>query len=201
MPRDLIADRLAGWWAAVLEGQMEQGHPVYGSEIRAAFDGDVLVVRGRLAHRRDLQELRQELKMLRSRDPDAPRVRLEVSLAPKREVRPGLLDQTIVGVFESRVRADAAARLLASHAQTKPARVEVVSAGAAAGKALMAEIPDGYRRTLGSALSRGCTFVVATVDEVRAFRTRLVLDEETRSLMTLTLPPRLASQRPRSRRA
>ena len=51
-------------------------------------------------------------------------------------------------------------------------------------------IPREYRAQVRDALRKGNTLLVVTVDEVQAFGVRELIDEETRSLMTLTLPPR-----------
>ncbi|MBV9100446.1 MAG: hypothetical protein JOZ46_07360 [Candidatus Dormibacteraeota bacterium] len=189
--RDVIADRLHGWWAQVIAGQLEHRHPVHGTALRLRFDRDVLVVSGVLEHRRELTELRRQLRELSAGT--GTRVRIDVAVVGGDRAEEGLLDQTIVGVFETPARAEFARRLLDTHPLVRPRSMRILGSADVSSAAARRIIPREYRDQVRDALRKGNTLLVVTVDEVHAFRARDLIDEETRSLMTMTLPPVVAS--------
>ena len=186
--RDVIEDRLRGWWAEVIAGQLEHRHPVYGTALRLRFDGDEVVVTGMLQHKRELTELRSQLRRLSAGA--GPRVRLKVSVEDPHRGEEGLLEQTIIGVFETAERAEFACHLLEAHATARPRSMTALRSADVGSEKARHVIPPEYRAQVREALRKGNTLLVVTVDEVQAFGVRELIDEETRSLMTLTLPPR-----------
>src|SRR5207249_1724524 len=99
-------------------------------------------------------------------------------------------------VFGSRDAAVFAAELLRSHRDLSP-RVELLERADRRRPAFRTSVPPAFRDQAGEALAGGHTLLVLTVDEVDAFTVRDLLEQETRSLATLSLPPHPVAGSPR----
>jgi hypothetical protein len=59
-PSDSDAGRPDHWWAAVLAGQVDDPHLIYGADLHVAFKGGVLRLSGELPSENDKKELLKE---------------------------------------------------------------------------------------------------------------------------------------------
>jgi len=182
----MMGDRVAAWWSDVLAGHQDQAHPVYGRDVKVKLDGDRMVVRGEVSSKDDLHELESELEGLRGRGIKA--FTLKVRVAPDTEDDEGVLEQTLVGVFDSVEKAQFAVELLKEHAGVRPKRLALVDRRT--GKRKLDElIPAEYADEIQAVRKGNHVLVVLTVDEVDAFSAREVLEEETRIITSIALPP------------
>jgi hypothetical protein len=187
----MTGQRVAAWWASLIAGQVEQSHPIHGSKIAAKVEGDTLVVRGKLPSGDDLAELRAELKHIEGHG--VAHVRMEVSVNEAGTQQKGLLRQTLIGAFETAELAGFAAGYLEGHAQVPRESmllVEADSDDAPKDRAALDGLGPPFTDQARALLDDGRSLLIVNVDEVDAFRVRELLDEETRSLETLVLPPR-----------
>jgi hypothetical protein len=186
--------RVGAWWASLIAGQVEQSHPIHGSKISAKVEGDTLVVRGKLPSEDDLAELRAELEHIAGHG--VAHVRIEVTVDQAGTQQRGLLRQTLIGVFETAELAGFAAGYLEGHAQVPREAmllVEADSDDAPKDRAALDDLGPPFTDQARALLDNGRSLLIVSVDEVDAFRVRELLDEETRSLETLVLPPQTAS--------
>ncbi|HZQ37653.1 MAG TPA: hypothetical protein VFD32_17100 [Dehalococcoidia bacterium] len=186
---EVLRDRVRAWWTQVLAGQIDQAHPVQGGSVKAHLDGDTLVITGSVPSEADRQAIAAEVEHLRRNGVNA--VRNELKAAPRDDEQPGLLVQTLIGAFETAEQAGFAEGYLQGHAHVDPRRMLVVAADADedARAALRSVLPNAYQQKAQQALAAGRSVLVVTVDETEAFQARELLDEETRSLETIVLPP------------
>lgn len=121
-----------------------------------------------------------------------------MKVEPRGDEQAGLLVQTLIGAFETAEQAGFAEGYLQGHAHVDPRRMLVVAADAdeEARTALRSVLPDAYQKQAERALAAGRSVLVVTVDETEAFQARELLDEETRSLETIVLPPEPAERSP-----
>lgn len=193
---EVLRDRVRAWWTQVLAGQLDQAHPVQGSSVKARLDGNTLVITGSVPSEADRREIEGEVAHLRGNGVDA--VRNELKVEPRGDEQPGLLVQTLIGAFATAEQAGFAEGYLQGHAHVDPRHMLVVAADADedAHAALHAVLPDAYQQKAEQALAAGRSVLVVTVDETEAFQARELLDEETRSLETIVLPPEPAERSP-----
>lgn len=192
----MIGDRVGAWWTSVIAGQADQPHPIHGTKIAAKVESDTLVVRGKVSSQADLDEVREEIEHLAGHGVAHVRVEVEVEEANTREK--GLLRQTLVGAFDTEELAGFAAGYLEGHAHVPREAMLLVEADggdAPQDRAALDYLGPPYADQVRATLDAGRTVLIVSVDEVDAFRVRELLDEETRSLETLVLPPQPASPR------
>jgi hypothetical protein len=191
---EVLSDRVRAWWTQVLAGQIDQAHPVQGGNIKARLDGDTLVITGSVPSEADRQEIEGEVEHLRGNG--VAGVRNELKVEPRDDEQPGLLVQTLIGAFETAEQAGFAEGYLQGHAHVDPQRMLVVAADAEedAQVALRSVLPEAYQKHPERALAAGRSVLIVTVDETEAFQARELLDEETRSLETIVLPPEPAER-------
>jgi hypothetical protein len=191
---EVLRDRVRAWWTQVLAGQVDQAHPVQGANLKARLDGDTLVISGTVPSEADRRQIDDEVAHLRGHGVDA--VRNELKVEPRGDERPGLLVQTLIGTFETAEQAGFAEGYLQGHAHVDPQHMLVIAADAdeAAHTALRAVLPEAYQEKVKQALAAGRSVLIFTVDETEAFQARELLDEETRSLQTIVLPPEPAER-------
>ena len=96
-------------------------------------------------------------------------------------------------MFESPDAAAFAQSYLTEHVHVHPERLAVFDASAPdAAARIAASLPAAYHDDAQQALAAGRSVLIVTVDETEAFKTRELLDEETRSLKTVVVPPAAA---------
>ncbi|HTE85803.1 MAG TPA: BON domain-containing protein [Dehalococcoidia bacterium] len=189
---DALSESTRAWWTSVLAGQVDAPHPVYGANLKAQIDGDTLVVSGTVPTEEDRRSIAAETEHLKGHG--ITTVRNELEVVPDVTDESGLLSQTLVGIFENAELADFAQGNLKGHAQVRPKLIRVINPDPAReGRAeLRAALPEAFWDDADKALDEGHALLIVTVDETEAFKAREVLDEETRSLQTLVLPPEAA---------
>jgi len=188
---ETLQDRTCAWWTTVLVGQLSGSHPVHGTDIHAELQGDTLVVTGTVPTAQDRHDIEAEVAHLQGKG--FTTLQNDLVVGADSEDQAGLLTQTLVAAFENPETAAFAQSYLTEHAHVHPERLLVVApTDRAAADHLVALLPDANRDDAQRALTAGRTLVVVTVDETEAFKTRELLDEETRSLETLVLPPAAA---------
>jgi hypothetical protein len=186
-PVDVIGDRIRAWWSTVLAGQLGQSHPTWGSDVKFKLVGDELEVRGELSSEEDLQELTRELDA--AKGTGISDYTLDVSVKDAETAVQGMLEQTLVGVYETAEQARFAVQFVESSFHISPTRMTVIEPVKLSDPRTRNVVPDEYWEDVEKALKRGRAVLILTVDEIKAFKTREALDEETRSLTTFILPP------------
>jgi hypothetical protein len=189
---EVLPDSTRAWWTSVLTGQVASSHPVHGTNLSARVEGDTLVVSGTVATEADRAEIAAETDHLKGHG--IASVRNELQVVPEVTDEAGLLVQTLVATFENAEVARLAREYLESHVHVRPHLLQVISPESAEdGRAeLRALLPEAFWEDAGKALDEDRALIIATVDETEAFKARQLLDEETRSLQTLVLPPEAA---------
>lgn len=187
-----VPEHVMSWWIDLLEGEAEGSHPLFGNALQASLEGQTLVVGGALPSEAGRRDLERELRLVTERRGVA--VRNETSVAPEGAEASGLLEQTLVAVYEQELHA----RLAIDQVQSNPllgrVRIQMLQPNGdrpADGVAASAQRHDAstYQDEVRQALEDGQAVVVATADETAAFALRQLLDEETRSLHVLVMPP------------
>jgi len=196
---EVLDDRTRAWWTSVLAGQMGEAHPVHGTDISAHLDGDVLVVTGKVPSEADREEIAHEVEHLRGHGVAGVRIELEVK--PANSGDKGLLEQTLIGVFEDEAQAGFAEGYLEGHAHVRPEAMRVFTPAVAdrQNERVHDRLPEQYWRDADRALESGRSLLIVTVDETEAFQVRELLDEETHSLETIVLPPQPIQPRHKGR--
>ncbi|GAC1447979.1 MAG: hypothetical protein PVSMB4_04390 [Ktedonobacterales bacterium] len=186
---EIIRDRTRAWWTSVLAGQVDQSHPVHGTEVNARVEGDTLIITGKVPAESDLHEIQREAHHLRGHG--IAHIRSELQVVPETMEEKGVLVQTLLGVFETAEQAGFAAGYLEGHAHIQPDLMRVVAPDDPdGGTALLhAILPAAYWEDGERALEAGRALLIVTVDETQAFKTRELMEEETRSLRMVILPP------------
>ena len=188
----MLFDQVRAWWTSILIRQVDQPYPVHSNHVQARIDGGVLIVTGTVPTEADRQDIQTEIQNLIGNG--ITEARNEVMVAADASGESGLLVQTLLGTFANEEQARFAATYLQSQSHVRPVAIHVLASGAETAVAaetmsvrqlLTKELWEGVCKTLAA---HGAILVV-TVDETRAFAAREVLDEETRSLATLVLPP------------
>jgi hypothetical protein len=113
-----------------------------------------------------------------------------------------VLTQTVMSVFENEDAARFAADRLVSEAHLHPKAITLIAPRMPQhGQTLLrASVGDAYWEDGEQALQAGRVLLIATVDEVDAFRARELLEEDMRSQRTLVLPPEPARPATAARR-
>jgi hypothetical protein len=190
--RETLHDRARAWWSTVLVGQLNGSHPIHGTAINAALQGETLVITGAVPTAQDRRDIEAEVAHLQGKGFTTLQNDLVVSDATADHA--GLLTQTLFAVFESAEAAAFAQSYLIEHVQVHPEQLIVFAASAPDAAQRIAEyLPEASREDGQRALDAGRSLLIVTVDETEAFKTRELLDEETRSLQTVVLPPAAAS--------
>src|SRR5438445_12362225 len=89
--------RIAAWWDAVLAGESDEPHPIFGERISVRVTGERLVISGELERDEDRDALLQQARARIGhgiRELDAARLRI-----PDGHERTGLLGQEVVAAF------------------------------------------------------------------------------------------------------
>ena len=187
--RNVVRERVHAWWAAALVGQTDEAHPARGTDVHARVRGDTLVITGKAVSAGERREIEREAERLKGHG--IARVRNELVVVPETTDRRGLLVQTLIGFYDDTEQAGFAAGYLEGHALIQAPILAMfegddVEEGL---EALHAIVPHTYWQESEEALRTGQTLLVVMVDEVDAFKSRALLEEETRSVRLLVLPP------------
>jgi hypothetical protein len=186
---DVLPDSTRAWWTSVLTGQVQSSHPILGTNLSTRIEGDTLIISGAVPTEGDRAEIAAETEHLKGHG--ITTVRNELQVVPQVTDEQGLLVQTLVAVFENAELAGFAQEYLEAHAHVRPKLMRAISPESAEeGRAeLRALLPEAFWEDAGKALDDQHALLIVTVDETEAFKARELLDEETRSLQTLVLPP------------
>jgi hypothetical protein len=184
-PPDTDAGRIKSWWTAVLAGQVDTPHPIYGADLSVSFRGGVLHLSGELPSNDDKKELLAQAREFKGRGVAGVDAR-HLLVASTRE-KPGILDQTLVAAFPNREVAEFAGEYLLRSRRVKPKRLEILDSKQV-GRAQQL-LPKDFVGDVKKALDAGEAVLVVQVDETSAYKARELLDEETRSLWTIATPP------------
>lgn len=180
---------IAAWWASVLAGDTDEPHPVYGAAVKVNLDRTRLRLSGELESREDRDDLVREAR--RRIGHGIGSVDVSGLTVAKRREKPGILDQTLISAFPSRAAAEYARDFVIKHSRVKPRRHDVVDADTAA--ELRTLLNEEFERDACKAIDEGLAVLVLRVDETGAFRVRELIDEDTRSLWTIAMPPELSA--------
>jgi hypothetical protein len=173
------------WWTAVLAGQVDDPHPVYGPDVDVAFHGGVLRLSGELPSAKDRQNLLDEAHAYVGRgieSVDAKHLRVA-----NHNEKPGVLEQTLIAAFANRDVAEFAARYLVKNRRAEPKQMEVVDAKEESKARQL--VPADFMSEVQKAFKAGDAVLVMRIDETSAYRVRELLAEETRSRWTVATPP------------
>ena len=198
---EILEDRTQAWWMSVLAGQVAGSHPVHGTDIKATVDGDILTLSGRVPSEEDRRLVEAEVAHLKGQNFSA--VHNELEVIPENEDEKGLLVQSIIAIFETEAQAGFAEGYLEGHIHVRPELMHVIApqSSDAGYESLRAMVPEAYWNEAKEALEGQRALLIVTVDETEAFKTRELLEEETKSLRTLVLPPEPAGNTAPERRA
>ncbi len=172
------------WWRDILAGEAMSRHPVYADEVRIKLTQGRLVITGEVPSRQDRDELVRQARSRIGRGLDhydASKLRIR----PRDEKR-GLLTQTIVAAYGRPDTADVARTFFLEHTPHRPLRADILDSAADAARVLPAEVVEEAHKQL----ERGRTLLALEVDETEAFRSRELLEEDTRSVWTIAAPPK-----------
>ena len=191
-PTDSDADRLESWWAAILAGQVDTPHPIYGADLDVAFKGGVLRLSGELPSEGDKKELLKQAGEYKGRGVDS--IDSKHLLVASSKEKPGILDQTLIAAFPNRQVAEYAGRYLLQSRRVNPKQMEILDSKQE-GKAAKV-LPEAFLSDVRKAFKAGEALLVVRVDETSAYKARELLDEETRSIWTIATPPSPAVAEP-----
>jgi hypothetical protein len=187
--RRAVRDHIRAWWDDVLIGRSGTNHPKYGPAIRAHTDGDTLIIAGTVPSLGDRRQVADEAESLRGRG--IKRVRNQLRVVRQEVEAPGVYVQTLLSTFATAAQAAYAKGFFEGTAQFTPVLIRMMTPDrkGPAVAALRAILPPDYWPDGERALRAGQALLIVTVDETDAFRARELLEEESRSLRTLALPP------------
>lgn len=175
--------RVMEWWVDLMAGASDRPHPMFGERLRARLRGGVLHLSGEVASQRERKAVIQEAGGFVGRgvdDVDARRLRVS-----RRKDRRGLYDQAMIAAFGNRKLAEFAKTFLSEHGSVDPKSVEIIDPDHAARSRLAGDFEPEVRQALGD----GQAVLLLRADEIDAFELRELLEEETRSLWTIAMPP------------
>jgi hypothetical protein len=180
---------VAAWWDMVVAGEADEPHPIHGELLSVRLDGGRLKLAGEVESKRDRDELvRQARDRIGHGITDVDASGLKVAA---RKEKPGLLDQTIVAAFPNRATAQLALKFVIERSRIVPKR-QIVLAAQGAGSAARS-VPSGFAGDIRKHLDDGHAVLILQVDETEVFRVRGLLEEDTRSIWTITTPPEVAA--------
>jgi hypothetical protein len=186
-PRKGDQTAVDAWWDAVLLGETDEPHPVFGQSISARIEGERLEIAGELDRKSDRDEL---LEQARARighgvgEVDASHLKLAHT-----SERPGILEQTLVAAFPNRETAELARKLVLERGRITPTREAIVDPGEE--DELRRLLPEEFVEDARQRIGKGNALLVLRIDETEAFKMRKLLEEDTRSTWTVATPPTL----------
>jgi len=195
-----VPEHIMSWWVGLLEGDSEGSHPVFGSRLQAKLEEQTLVVSGDLPSEAGRRDLERELRLVA--EGRQLQIQNDTTVAPEGEEEQGLLEQTLVAIYDEELHAKLAVEQVKSNPLLRSVRLQILDpqrfGGPAAADGMSRQhVAPTYRRDVQEAVAAGKFVVVATVDETDAFILRELLDEDTRSRQVLVMPPIIAGSAPR----
>lgn len=186
---DAIREKLDAWWDSVLTGQAEGSHPTLGESLKAEVKGDTLVLSGTVPSEEDRKQVLAEAAQ--HKHEGIATIGDELKIVADATGEPGLLTQTLVGIFENAELAGMAVTYLRDHNQLPEEQVCIINpdSGDDARAETRARLPEPIWGEADKAIDEGHALLVLCVDETEAFKARELLDEDTRAIDTLVLPP------------
>ena len=183
--REGAVRRIKAWWADVLAGQVDEPHPIHGTDVDVAFKGGVLRLSGQLESAEDKQSLLKEAREHVGKGVDE--IDAKHLVVAKRNEKPGILEQTLIAAFANPDVAEYARSYLIERGHMEPEQVEILDSHheTEARKLLPAPFVSDVQKAFGA----GQAVLILRVDETAAFKMRELLDEETRSIWTIAAPP------------
>ena len=172
-----------------MAGAADRPHPEFGDKISARLHRGLLQLSGEVSSAKDRRDLIEEAALLVGSgvdDVDARRLRVV-----RREDRPGVLDQRLLSAYRNRKLAEFARDFLSEHRHEEPRSIKIIDPEHPGQAGLAGDFEPEVRR----ALEAGQAVLMLRVDETDAFELRELLDEETRSLWTIAMPPEPATRR------
>jgi len=191
-----VPEHVTSWWLGVLEGAAEGSHPVFGNTLEAKLEEQTLVVTGALPSEAGLRDLELELRLV-AKDRQLS-VRNNATVAPEGMEEHGVLEQTLMAIYDQELHAKLAIEQVQKNPLLPSVHLQLLGPGGNGDLGTAATfsrrlIGPTYQRELQRALEAGNSVVIATVDEADAFALRELMDEDTRSLRVLVLPPIIAA--------
>jgi len=179
------------WWASILAGNIYEPHPIHGPAIKVRLDGSRLRLCGELESPEDRKELiRQARKRVGHGIDHVDSSDLTIA---RRDEQSGILDQSLISAFPNREAAEYARAFVIKHSRVEPKYHDIVLQGEE--ERLRAVLPEHWIPKARKWLEEGQALLVLTVDETGAHRVRELLEEDTRSVWTVTAPPTLSEGR------
>ena len=191
---DRLATLVAAWWETVLAGEADEPHPVHGERLVVRVAGGMLKLSGELDSRRDRDELVRQARGMVGRGIDEVDSTGLVVAAGMEER--GVLDQVILAAFPNRKTAELALKFVLERGRVAPKRHAILAAADAmsgSARAVRGAVPDEFTADVRKQLDKGRAVLVIQVDETEAFRVRGLIEEDTRSLWTVAIPPQVAA--------
>ena len=190
-PTESESALITAWWASVLAGDVDEAHPVYGAALRLRLDGARLRLSGELESQQDRDEVVREARKRIGHGIGAVDVSgLKVVV---RHEKPGVLQQTLISAFPGRQAAEYARDFVIKHSRVKPKGHHIVDPDDF--QNLTGLLPEAFEADARKALDEGLGVLILTVDETDVFRVRELLEEDTRSMWTVAVPPALGAGR------
>jgi hypothetical protein len=121
---EFLPESTRSWWTSVLTGESETPHPTYGTDVAARLDGDTLILSGNVATMQEREEIGGEAERLKGHG--IASVRNELEVGPEVTDEPGILVQTLVGIFENAELAGFARRYLEDRLRGHPQLAKVI---------------------------------------------------------------------------
>lgn len=179
------SDQIESWWADVLAGQVDEPHPIHGADVLVSFKGGILRLSGELQSEQDRRGVLKEAAQHVGLGIDQVDAR-HLTVAPNRKEKPGILDQTLIAAFPNREVAEFAQRYLKGR-RIEEKQMEILDASQQ--DAARRLLPEYFANKVQQAFKAGHAALVVRVDETSAFKVRELLEEETRSIWTIAMPP------------
>lgn len=191
-----VPEHIRSWWIDLLEGEEEGSHPLFGNILQAQLKDQTLVVSGALPSEAARRNLERELHLIVEKRGVA--VRNDTTVAPEGAERPAILEQTLIAIFEQELHAKLAIEQVEGNPLLRSVCLRLLAADSAnrigeEDAVAREHIAATYQGELRRAIAAGHAILIATADETDAFALRELLDEDTRSLQVLVMPPILAA--------
>jgi hypothetical protein len=178
---------VAAWWDTVVTGEADDPHPIHGERLLVRLSEGQLKLSGEVESKRDRDELVSQARAQLGRgvtEVDAGDLKIT---RPKEKA--GVLDQNIVAVFPNSETAELALKFVLERSRFVFKQKVILALGA---KLAIGVVPVGFEADVREQLEMGRAALILRVDETAVFRVRALLDEDTRSLWTVTTPPQVA---------
>lgn len=186
---DSIATLVKAWWTTVLAGEADEPHPIHGDGLVVRLVGATLKLSGEVQTARDRDELIKQARAQVGRGINEVDSSALGVVAAKEKA--GVLEQVLVAAFPNGETAELALKFVLERSRTLPKQKEILISGDPASR--LKAVPEGFEADVRAHLDKGRAVLVLRVDETEAYRVRGLLEEDTRSLWTVAVPPQVAA--------